>query len=172
MKRVWKIVIGALVVVATVVGALIAVGSLMTTHVLTVTRTTTASPAEIWRQWAEVADRTRWDDGLEWARLDGPFEVGSTGEVKLYDQSPTKFEIIECEPGRKYTDRFELPLGGSMTWYHSIAERGGGVRAVTFEVEVTGPTSVVLAPILRNILDEQLPSTVDKLIDVAEAASA
>ena len=171
MTRVRKIVIGALAVSATAAAVVIAVGSLTTTQAMTVMRTTTASPAEIWRQWAEVADRTRWDDGLEWARLDGPFEVGSTGEVKLHGQSPIRFEIIECEPGRKYADRFELPLGGSMTWYHSIAERGG-LREVTFEVKVSGPTSVVLAPIMRNILKNELPSTVDKLVEVAEAPSA
>jgi uncharacterized protein YndB with AHSA1/START domain len=155
--------------VAALAVVLAAVGSLRTTHVVTVTRETTASPDAVWRLWADVPQRTRWDEGLEWARIDGPFQVGATGQVKLKGQPKVRFEILECEPSRRYTDRFFLPAGSKMDWQHTIDERSHGPRTVTFRVLVTGPTSLVLTPVMRRILRADLPATVDRLVKLAES---
>ena len=45
-------------------------------HVITVTRRTAATPEAIWRLWADVPNRTRWDDALERITLEGPFQSG------------------------------------------------------------------------------------------------
>lgn len=150
--------------------AVAAVGALTTTQVATVARTTTASPEAIWNLWADVPKRTRWDSGLVWARIDGPFQQGATGEVRLKDQPTRRFEVVDARPPNRYTDRFFLPVGTSMDWHHSIDELGGNRRRVTFRVEVTGPTALILAPIAKSILGDELPQTVDRLTAVAEDA--
>lgn len=147
-----------------------AVGALTTIQVATVTRTTTASPEAIWSLWADVPNRTRWDTGLVWARIDGPFQQGATGEIRLKDQPTRRFEVIESRPPSRYTDRFILPMGTSMDWHHWIDELGNNQRRVTFRVEVSGPTALILAPIARSILGEELPQTVDRLTAIAEGA--
>ena len=138
--------------------------------VIEVTRETTATREQIWKLWADVPDRTRWDAGLEYATLNGPFQTGSTGEVKLEGQPARKFLITYCEPLEGYTDRFFLPLYGKMDWHHTIEETKGG-REVTFRVEVSGPSALILAPIMRKILQDDLPPTVDKLVSLAEEAT-
>jgi hypothetical protein len=138
-------------------------------HILTISRKTTARPEAIWELWANVEARTRWDDSLEIARLDGPFQLGARGTVKLKGQPQRSFEIRECVPWQKYTDRFFLPLGGKMDWVHSITEVEGG-RVVTFEVSAFGPTSLILGPIMKSILQRELPPTVEKLVTLAEQA--
>jgi hypothetical protein len=168
MSGISKVVLGVGLGVVTLTAGLAAVGTSRTTHVLTVSRTTTASPEAIWELWADVANRTRWDEGLEWARIDGPFQQGASGQVKLRDQPTRRFEIIECQPMRRYTDRFFLPLGTTMDWHHAVEERGPNQRQVTFRVVAKGPSSLVLAPVLRRILQGELPQTVDKLINLAE----
>jgi hypothetical protein len=168
MSGISKIILGVGLGTVTLAAGLAAVGTSRTTHVLTVSRPTTASPQAIWELWAEVANRTSWDDGLEWARIDGPFQQGASGQVKLRDQPPRRFQIIECQPIRRYTDRFYLPMGTTMDWHHSVEERGPNQRQVTFRVVANGPTSLVLAPVLRRILQGELPQTVDKLITLAE----
>jgi len=140
-------------------------------HVVTVTRGTAATPEAIWRLWAEVPNRTRWDDALERITLEGPFQSGATGIVKLWGQPERRFEVVQCVLPRAYTDRFFLPLGAKMDWAHTISEVDGE-RAVTFDASVTGPTSPILAPVLRRILRHELPSTVDKLIALAERTGA
>ena len=172
MKKKWAkkwartglIIVGALFVVG-IPAAII--GSTTKVPVIEVSRETTASREQIWELWADVPNRTRWDANLEYATLNGPFRVGSTGEVKLEGQPARKFLITYCEPLEGYTDRFFLPLYGKMDWHHTIEETEGG-RQVNFKIEVSGPTALILAPIMRNILQDELPPTVDKLIFLAE----
>ena len=101
--------------------------------------------------------------------LDGPFRTGSTGEVKLRGQPSRKLLITYCEPLEGYTDRYFLPFYGKMDWHHTIKETGGG-REVTFRIEVSGPAALILAPIMRNMLRDGLPPSVDKLVSLAEEA--
>jgi hypothetical protein len=101
-------------------------------HVVTVTRGTAATPEAIWRLWAEVPNRTRWDDALERITLEGPFQSAAAGIVKLRGQPERRLRLCS----------------------------------------VTGPTSPVLAPVLRRILQRELPPTLDKLVALAERTGA
>jgi hypothetical protein len=136
-------------------------------HVITVARRTSARRDAIWQLWADVPRRTRWDDSLAYATVDGPFERGATGVAKLKGQPERRFEVLHCVPLQAYTDRIFLPLSGKMDWAHSIRETDGEC-AVTFDVSVTGPISPILWLILKRILRRELPATVDKLIALAE----
>jgi hypothetical protein len=147
----------------------VVIGSTTSVPVMEVTRETTATREQVWELWADVPSRTRWDADLEYARLDGPFRAGSTGEVKLEGQPARKFLITHCKPLEGYTDRFFLPLYGKMDWHHTIRETKDGLE-VTFKIEVSGPSALILAPIMRNILQDDLPPTVDKLVSLAEKA--
>jgi hypothetical protein len=59
-------------------------------------------------------------------------------------------------------------MGGKMDWHHSIKELGDGKREVTFDIEASGPTVFMLGPIMKGILEEEIPATVDKLVQIAE----
>jgi hypothetical protein len=140
-------------------------------HVIAITRRTAAKPEAIWRLWADVPNRSRWDDALERITLEGPFQSGAAGTVKLRGQPDRRFEVVQSAPPRVYTERFLLPLGAKMDWAHTISEVDGE-RAVTFDISVAGPTSPILAPVLRRILRRELPPTVDRLIALAERTGA
>jgi uncharacterized protein YndB with AHSA1/START domain len=137
-------------------------------HVISVTRRTSARPEDIWALWADVPNRTRWDDSLERATIDGPFRSGATGVVSLKGQPERRFEVVRCVPPSAYTDRFFLPMAGKMDWNHSIKEVEGE-QEVTFDVSVAGPMSLILGLIIRRILQRELPPTVDRLVALAEA---
>ena len=166
MVRTGLIIVGVLIALA-VSGAII--GTATNIPVIEVTRKTTADREQVWDLWADVQNRTRWDADLEYATLNGPFRAGSTGEVKLEGQPAREFLITYCEPLEGYTDRFFLPFYGKMDWHHTIRETRGG-REVTFKIEVSGPSALILAPIMRKILQDDLPPTVDKLVSLAEEA--
>ncbi|WP_327140515.1 SRPBCC family protein [Nocardia sp. NBC_01327] len=137
--------------------------------VITVTRTTSAAPEDIWALLADVAGRTRWDGALE--SIEGSFELGARGSVKLKGQPVRVWEIVECIRPQRYTDRFFLPMGGRMDWVHSIEPTDDGC-AVTFDISAHGSTAFILRPIMRAILSRELPPTVDKLVTLAEAQIA
>ncbi len=164
--RIGLVIFGVLVAVAAS-GAVI--GSTTSVPVIEVTRETTATREQVWELWADAPNRTKWDEGLEYATLDGPFQTGSTGEVKLKGQPARKFLITHCEPLEGYTDRFFLPAYGKMDWQHTIEETEDGLE-VAFKIEVSGPTALILAPIMKHILRDELPPAVDKLVSLAEEA--
>lgn len=136
-------------------------------HVITVTRRTTTPPENIWKLWADVPNRTSWDVSLEYAKLEDPFQSDAIGRIKLKGQPERNFEILDCIPLQKYTDRFFLPMGGKMDWVHSITKAGDDYM-ITFVVSVFGPTSLMLALIMKSVLREVLPATVEKLVSLAE----
>ena len=73
-------------------------------HVITVTRQTTAKPEAIWRLWADVPNRTHWDDSLERITLQGPFQSGAAGTVKLrVNPSASSRLWTPCPRGRTRT---------------------------------------------------------------------
>lgn len=154
-------------IVATVLGLGAAAGVASRHEVVSVTRTTSASVDALWALWADPDNPPRWDLAHEAATHDGPFGLGQTGTVTVQGQPATRFEIIEHRPKTAYTDRFFLPAGGTMDWQHSIDDRGTD-RVVTFRVTVGGPTALVLRPILRGVLQAELPATVDNFVRVAE----
>ncbi len=135
-------------------------------QVISISRRATTTPAEVWSLFADVPARTRWDDAIEHIAIAGSFTVGATGTVKLKGQPARRFSIIECDPPRRYTDRFFLPAGGRMDWVHTLTEVDGGCE-VTFAVHVSGPSALILRPILKRILGRALPPTVDKLLALA-----
>jgi hypothetical protein len=136
-------------------------------HIITVRRRTTADPATIWALWADPAERPRWDDALEAVELEGPFEAGARGVVRLKGQPDRRLEVLECVSPRQFTERVTLPLGGKMDWHHRIDDVNGA-REVRFDVTVRGPTAFLLALVLRRVLARALPPAVEKLVGLAE----
>jgi hypothetical protein len=132
-----------------------------------VTRETTATKKQIWKQWADVPNRKNWDISMEYATIDGPFQTGSTGEVKLSGHPLSKYEIIYCKELEAYTDRFSLPLFAKMDFIHTIKPSDKG-NEVTFKVELKGPFIFVYAGMIEKTLKAELPLAVDKLISLAE----
>ena len=53
---------------------------------------TKGSPEDVWRLWADVGTWPKWDDGIEWCRMDGPFREGSRGEMKPKGGPKVKFQ--------------------------------------------------------------------------------
>jgi hypothetical protein len=153
---------------AAVVACFAAVGQFRSHSIITVSRITNATPEHLWALWSDPANPPRWDAAHESSRIDGPFQVGQTGAVKVEGQSERRFTVIECTPLRSYTDRFHLPAGAAMDWRHTIVDHGTS-RTVTFEVSVKGPTALILKPILSDVLEAELPATVDRFVQVAEA---
>ena len=86
-----------------------------------------ATLEQLWKLW-DFDQRKAWDSSLDWVEADGRFELGQTGLLKLKEQPPRKFEIIEFEVNRVYTDRFYLPLGSKMDWRHTLEKTGKGIK--------------------------------------------
>ena len=130
------------------------------------TATTTASEADVWRQWTDVMTWKRWDQGLADAAIDGPFVRGAEGTITPNTGRDTTFTIVELDPGRSYTFDTKLP-GARLRIRRDFVEG----RATTFRhvVSFEGPLAVVWSTLLGRGFRRQLPGSMSLLADQAEA---
>ena len=68
---------------------------------------TTASPAAIWNIWQDVENWNTWDAGIEYSRLDGPFQTGTTGILKPKEGPLVKTKLTGVEPLKGFSDEAE-----------------------------------------------------------------
>ena len=112
----------------------------------------------------------RWDEEVEWSRLDGPFEVGSRGVLKPKKGPKPSFVTTEVRRERAFTDRTRLPLA-SMDFFHRMEPVDGGTRIV-HGVRISGPLSFVFARLLGPGFEKGLPRAVQTLARLAKESEA
>jgi Polyketide cyclase / dehydrase and lipid transport len=128
---------------------------------------TSADPAALWRLYSDVSTWPRWDDAFEAVTLDGPFEPGSSGVLKLRGQDGLAFRLVEVEPERGFVDETAIP-GGAIRFRHHIEAAEGGTR-LTHEVEIEAPAPV--AEQLGQKITAGIPHTMARIAELAEEAT-
>ncbi|MDE3246324.1 MAG: polyketide cyclase, partial [Acidobacteriota bacterium] len=71
---------------------------------------TTALPGNIWALWTDVPGYKAWDEGIEWATLNGEFKVGANGQMKPREGRLAGFTISEVVEGRSFSILSPLPF--------------------------------------------------------------
>ena len=95
------------------------------------------APEAVWaRAYVDASMWPRWNDALKSAVLEGPFEVGSRARVRFRTGLRLRFELVEVEPERLFTDEGRLP-GARMGHRHALEPTDTGVRLTnTLYIEV------------------------------------
>jgi hypothetical protein len=118
-----------------------------------------AQPAAVWQVWTDVASWPEWDVSKEIARLDGKFEVGTTGWAKQRGNLGGPFMITLVEPGRRWVSECPLPVGRAI-FDHRIDPLGQGRVRVVKTADVQGGFAplfrLVFAPKMRREITESL----------------
>ena len=127
---------------------------------------TTTPPESIWRCWTDVPGWPDWDDGLEWATLQGPLAVGASGVLKCRGGERVSFRVTEFIEGRSFTC-LGRQLGADVTFVHRLEPSSLGTR-LTHRVEARGPLAWFLRLTLGRRLRESLPRAARKLAHLAE----
>ncbi len=130
---------------------------------------TTTQPESIWRRWADVPGWPEWDEGLEWATLQGPLAVGSSGVLKCRGGERLPFRVVELVEGRSFTCAGRTLLGTNLSFVHRLEPTDLGTR-LTHRVEARGPLAWLVGLTLGRRLRESLPRAARKLARVAETS--
>jgi hypothetical protein len=121
-----------------------------------------ASPAAIWRRYVDVPNWSEWSQhGVEWSRLDGPFEVGTKGKSKPPGLPAGRFRLVVVEPERMFATETRLP-GARLLFEHVIDPLEAGVR-ITHRATIDGPLAPLYTWVLRRSIERSLPDGVDRL---------
>jgi Polyketide cyclase / dehydrase and lipid transport len=122
----------------------------------------------VWRRYVDVE---RWSDwsrhGVEWSRIDGPFEVGTKGKSKPPGSPALAFKLVTVEPDVSFASEVRLP-GARLRFEHVIEPRGPGSR-ITHRVTLVGPLAFLYTRTVRKGVEQGLPDGVDRLAAMAEA---
>jgi hypothetical protein len=125
-----------------------------------------ASPAAVWRRWTDVEHWEVWaPEGVEWARLDGPFEVGSTGEIKAPGSPKGSFTLVEVHVERAFATEAKVP-GGRMRFEYELEYVDGSVR-ITHRATITGPLWFVWSMLAGRRMEKGMPDSVRRLAVIA-----
>ena len=99
---------------------------------------TTATSAQIWERWANVAGWPEWNADIAKIRLQGSFVEGSLIEMTpLGEDDPVTLVIAEAVEPELFADQAELPNTVVRTIHRAEPLASGGTR-VTYRMEVTG----------------------------------
>lgn len=131
------------------------------------THATTASAADLWRLWSDVATWPDWNGDVTTATIDGPFAAGSTIAMTLGSGDVIPLTLTAVEPGTAFVDEATLD-GVTVRTEHSVQVAGQPGCRLVCAVTVTGEVpDEVLAEVGTGVAAD-IPSNLAALAAAAE----
>lgn len=123
----------------------------------------------VWAAWADVNNRHLWDIDTEWAKLDGPFNLGAIFYMKPKGGPKIKMHITETTVNKSFTDTWKLPFA-RLDGIHTMESTPEGLKLTT-SIKITGLFSWFLRKIFGEKIVLELPSQTDALVELARKNS-
>src|SRR3954466_10789933 len=120
-----------------------------------------AAPEAVWRRYSDVTEWPEWSPAIEWARLDGAFEVGAKGKSKARGAPAGGFRLIRVEENAVFASTTWLP-GARLVFEHFLEPRDSGLR-ITHRASLTGPLAALYTRRMRTLTEASLPAGVERL---------
>lgn len=130
---------------------------------------TTATPAQIWRVWEDVLTWKDWDHEIEFSQIDGPFKVGTYGQLKMLRSPILRTQITKCEPLRMYVIEAKLFLAKSVST--SIIDQIDDKTYVTFQNEICGPFAFFYMLIIGRGIKDKTPREMQEMLKKASSSA-
>jgi hypothetical protein len=120
-----------------------------------------ASKEAVWRRYADVTQWRDWSPAIQWARLDGPFQVGAKGRSKARGAPAARFRLVRVEPNAEFASTTWLP-GARLLFEHFIEPGDTGLH-ITHRATLSGPLSPLYTRRIRSLTERSLAEGVDRL---------
>jgi hypothetical protein len=130
---------------------------------------TTAAPDRIWEIWTDVEQWSSWDTELKGACLKVPFSLGAVGELTPKRGRVSAFRISQFKAGESYTFVLKLPFC-RLNVHRYLTTHLDGLY-FTHEVSFQGALAFVFSLLLGRRFKSVLPSIMENVRQMAEAAS-
>ncbi len=99
-----------------------------------------ATKEDIWGYYADIQKWYTWEEDLEDISLNGAFEKGTMGVMKLAGMPPIDYTLVKVERNRSFCDKAATPMG-DVYFDHEILEENDGLyikHTVRLECEKAG----------------------------------
>jgi Polyketide cyclase / dehydrase and lipid transport len=124
-----------------------------------------ATKEQMWKLFADVNNWHTWDNGIEYARLDGKFEKGNHFLLKPKKGPKIKIELYETIPNRKFVDLTHFPLA-KMYGEHTFEDTPEGLK-LTVTMKVSGVLGFLWKKIVAQDIVNHLPEEMRNQVRVA-----
>jgi len=111
---------------------------------------------QIWKLFADVNNWHTWDEGIEFAKLDGKFEKGNFFTLKPKGGPKVKIKLLETVANEKFVDCTTFPLA-KMTGTHIFEETPNGLK-ITTTMQVDGILSFLWVKLVAKKIVNGLPN--------------
>jgi hypothetical protein len=108
-----------------------------------------ATPAEVWAVLSDVRGWKRWNAGIAYIELHGPFAVGTTFTMQPPETDAFVSTLIAVEEHRGFTDETVIDDIRVIVEHRIDALTPDGVR-VTYTTEVTGPDAAEIGAMVTG----------------------
>lgn len=125
-----------------------------------------ATKEQMWKLFANVNEWHTWDEGIEYAKMDGEFEKGNHFFLKPKGGPKVKIELVETVKNKKFVDLTRFPLA-KMWGDHVFEETPEGLK-VTTTMKVQGPLGFLWRRIVAQGIVDGLPT---EMVNQAKTAS-
>jgi len=117
--------------------------------------TNEVSKEQMWKLFADVNNWHKWDEGIEYAKLDGTFEQGNYLDLKPKGGPKVKIQLYETIENKKFVDLTRFPFA-KMYGEHTFIETPHGLK-ITTTMTVKGPLSFLWVKLVAKGIAENLP---------------
>lgn len=127
--------------------------------------TRAVSAEQMWKLFADVNNWQSWDEGIEFAKMEGPFEKGNHFTLRPKGGPTVKIELVETVPNRKFTDLTRFPLA-KMYGEHLFETTPDGLK-ITTTMTVKGLLSFLWVKLVAQNIVDGLPEEMQVQIKTA-----
>lgn len=121
---------------------------------------------QMWKLFADVNNWHTWDNGVEFAKIDGKFEKGNHFIFQPKGGPKLKIGIVEATENKSFTDCTKFPLA-KMYGEHTFEETTNGLKLTT-TMKVEGLLGFVWRKIVAQKIVEALPVDMQQQIQTAK----
>jgi len=120
---------------------------------------------QMWKLISDVNNWDTWDDGIEFAKMEGKFEKGNKILLKPKGGPNVNIDILETIENKRFYDVSNMPLG-KIYDDHIYEETEEGLK-ITGIITVKGLLGFLWVKIVAQKLADNLPDDIQRQINTA-----
>ena len=120
---------------------------------------------QMWKLFADVNNWHTWDEGIEFAKMEGEFEKGNFFTLRPKGGPNVKVELLETVENKSFLDVTKFPLA-KMFDNHTFEETPQGLK-ITNTISVTGVLGFLWRKIVAQKIVDSLPNDMQTQIKSA-----
>lgn len=121
------------------------------------------APESVWSVWTDVGNWPKWDSGLEYCSIKGPFNDGTSFILKPEGGPKVTITLYKVVQEKSFSDFCRFP-GAVMHDFHEIRTFNDGVE-ITNTIRMQGILSFVWWILVGKNVSKSIESQTDNLVD-------